>query len=127
MPSSRQYTLCPDLKVRKYSAMEKDLALPVLYLPILTEGLLGGCQPSFASRVDVTFTLNKLEGMEVSLNSLVEIISWADWWMVTVQCLANSTHFGDMAKVYHLFCAVGKALVNMANVASVNLTNCVQK
>ena len=45
--------------------------------------------------------------------------------MVTVQSLANSARTEDVAKIYCLYSAGGKALVHLATVTSVDWTNCV--
>ena len=51
--------------------------------------------------------------METSLKSLLEIISWLNWWMVTVLVLTNSTQAKDVVKVYFLFNVCSKAMVNL--------------
>ena len=52
--------------------------------------------------------------------SLIDVISRFDQWMMTVWSFANSAPAEDVAEVHHCFNAVAKAMVRMTNVATVN-------
>ena len=90
----------------------KDLALQVLPLPMSAKCLLGGHQLSSMLMLDITYTLNKMKAIEASSRSLIEMVSWLNWWMVTVQDMTSSTQAEDVVKIHLLFKAGGKAMVN---------------
>ena len=90
----------PNINARRYYELEGYTSPSILGLTVAVSSITKGHYLSLVARTDVTPMTSETEDFEASSKSMLEVMSWLDWWLITIQGLVNYIKFNNMVKVH---------------------------